>query len=154
MAKYDLRVSMNLVANKTNDSKAIYIGFSMGTSIVNVYSILYPEEADNRLAGIIEMAPVANLSNTKSVVEILAPAWPSLEIVGNLTRHGNLLPTKRRKSEFCSSNLFGMLICYSETGLVFGIDYSMLDPVSIEKSKFSIDYYSNPYNLYWNSMPR
>nr|XP_023022828.1 lysosomal acid lipase/cholesteryl ester hydrolase-like [Leptinotarsa decemlineata] len=129
MAQYDLPVVMNLVAQKTGGAKAVYIGFSMGTTVINIYCILYPQEATKRLVGVIEMAPVANLTKIRSIVGILSPSWPILKPIANSIWHGILLPRNDYLKEFCSTHVIVIFLCYTITAFVFGANYAMLDPL-------------------------
>nr|XP_023022827.1 lysosomal acid lipase/cholesteryl ester hydrolase-like [Leptinotarsa decemlineata] len=130
MGEFDIPAAMDLVENKTSGTKAVFIGFSMANTAVNIYSILYPEESKSRLSGIIEMAPVANLTGMRSALKYFTPLYPVIKNLAHLIWHGQLLPINRRRNKFCSGSLFGLFLCYSILALLYGPHYSMLAPVS------------------------
>ncbi|XP_074033580.1 lysosomal acid lipase/cholesteryl ester hydrolase isoform X2 [Leptinotarsa decemlineata] len=80
MGEFDIPAAMDLVENKTSGTKAVFIGFSMANTAVNIYSILYPEESKSRLSGIIEMAPVANLTGMRSALKYFTPLYPVIKL--------------------------------------------------------------------------
>ncbi|KAG5894517.1 hypothetical protein JTB14_026900 [Gonioctena quinquepunctata] len=129
MGVYDIPATMELVANLTDGAKAIYIGFSMGTSVINIYSILHSQEAANRLAGCIELAPVANLTNIRSILRQISPVWPEFKPLLNSISHGRILSRHTIIGQLCSSLTITMFLCYSTVFLVFGTHYQMLDPL-------------------------
>ncbi|KAG5894516.1 hypothetical protein JTB14_026899 [Gonioctena quinquepunctata] len=134
MGKYDIPAALDLVEGKADGEKAIYIGYSMGTSAINVYSILYPEEAAKRLVGCIEMAPVANLTNIRSIVRPLSFLWPALRAVLKTLGYGKVLSRNEIINKFCSSQPIAMFFCYSIRVPVFGAHYDMLDPLYLPVS--------------------
>ncbi|KAG5894518.1 hypothetical protein JTB14_026901 [Gonioctena quinquepunctata] len=131
MGVYDIPATMKLVTNLTDGAKAIYIGYSMGTSVINIYSILHPQEAVNRLAGCIELAPVANLTNIRSILRPISPVWPVLKPLLNFISHGRILSRNRIIGQLCSSLPITMFFCYSTGVLIFGAHYQMLDPLHL-----------------------
>lgn len=62
---------LNFVAKLTN-SKLLYVGHSMGTTLSFMFSSEFSEEASNLLQGIVALAPVAYLNNVP-LIDVIKP---------------------------------------------------------------------------------
>jgi lysosomal acid lipase/cholesteryl ester hydrolase len=83
MAQKDIPSQLNLVANATGKAgEIIYIGHSMGTTLVFMYASEYPEETRELIQGLVALAPVVYL-NGVPLIELVKPLT-SLIIVNNL----------------------------------------------------------------------
>lgn len=68
MGIYDLPAQLSVIAEHSNSKKkVVYIGYSLGSTVSYVYASQNPSEAKESLAGIVSLAPVAYLSDSKAV---------------------------------------------------------------------------------------
>ncbi|CAH1378794.1 unnamed protein product [Tenebrio molitor] len=73
MAQKDIPSQLNLVANATGKAgEIIYIGHSMGTTLVFMYASEYPEETRELIQGLVALAPVVYL-NGVPLIELVKP---------------------------------------------------------------------------------
>lgn len=84
MSQYDIPAQLNFVKsqiqNKTN-TKIIYIGHSMGTTMSYQYSVIHKQEAENNVCGFINLAPITFFDHTTYIgLPILRPFWDQLQI--------------------------------------------------------------------------
>jgi lysosomal acid lipase/cholesteryl ester hydrolase len=83
MAQKDIPSQLKLVANETGKAgEIIYIGHSMGTTLIFMYASEYPEETRELIQGLVALAPVVYL-NGVPLIELVKPL-ASLIIVNNL----------------------------------------------------------------------
>ncbi|CAG9815304.1 unnamed protein product [Phaedon cochleariae] len=122
--------ALDLVARISGKPKSIYIGYSMGTTAMFVYSTLYPTEASERLAGVIALAPVANVTEIRSIVSYFAPFWRfPIKPIAKLLFNGILLPRNEAINRFCAYGPIPIFLCYASRVLIFGPDFKSLDPL-------------------------
>jgi pimeloyl-ACP methyl ester carboxylesterase len=73
MAQKDIPSQLQLVANETGKAgEIIYIGHSMGTTLIFMYASEYPEETRELIQGFVTLAPVAYL-NGVPLIEVVKP---------------------------------------------------------------------------------
>ncbi|CAH1378793.1 unnamed protein product [Tenebrio molitor] len=73
MAQKDIPSQLQLVANETGKAgEIIYIGHSMGTTLIFMYASEYPEETRELIQGFVTLAPVAYL-NGVPIIEFAKP---------------------------------------------------------------------------------
>lgn len=58
MATHDLQAQFELINKATNGSKIIYVGYSLSTKMLAMYSSLYPEESLKYIESSILIGPV------------------------------------------------------------------------------------------------
>lgn len=80
MGIYDIRCALRLVNEKTK-KKAIYVGYSMGTTGFYIYSTTFPNEAKSYVKGMIGLAPVINFKEVRSFITVLTyPLWSIVKV--------------------------------------------------------------------------
>lgn len=80
---YDLRSAIRFI-KMTTKKKLLHIGHSMGGHAGLIYSAVYPEESQEHLAGLINLAPCTYLTNTKTPIRYVAPFS---EIIRTVSSH-------------------------------------------------------------------
>jgi pimeloyl-ACP methyl ester carboxylesterase len=68
MGLYDVSSEIDLIRKKTNGSKIIYFGHSLGSAIGLVYSSLKPDEAKNYLKSMILAAPSSYFQHSNNIM--------------------------------------------------------------------------------------
>ncbi|CAH1118818.1 unnamed protein product [Phaedon cochleariae] len=127
---YDIPSALDLVAQISGKPKSIYIGYSMGTTAMFVYSSLYPTEASERLAGVIAIAPVANLTGIRCFLKYLSPFWRHpIKPIAKLLFNGIFVPKVDIIYRFCANGPITMFFCYAFISLVTGPNFKDLDPL-------------------------
>lgn len=71
---FDLPAQMSYVQRVTQQ-KIMYVGYSMGTMAMYVYGVTYPDLSSKQVDFFINLAPVAYLNGTKSMLRFLFPYW-------------------------------------------------------------------------------
>ncbi|XP_063933999.1 lipase member J-like [Zophobas morio] len=85
---YDIKAEINLIADEnTSHKKIILLGFSMGSTETYIYAMLRKKHANNHLAGIISISPIAFMTRSGGVIAKLAPFATLIE---SFLRKGNL----------------------------------------------------------------
>ncbi|CAG9839874.1 unnamed protein product [Diabrotica balteata] len=69
---YDIPKVLGLVSNITYGQKAIIVGYSMGSTTSLVYATRFPDEAAEKLLGIICLGTASLYKNTPSILRVLA----------------------------------------------------------------------------------
>ncbi|XP_074030554.1 gastric triacylglycerol lipase-like [Leptinotarsa decemlineata] len=128
MGIYDLRSTLKLVFFLTKQ-KAIIISYSMGTTATLVYTSSYPFEAQNRLLGVILLAPVSTFVNSLSLLIMGAPIWPMIRPFFENLWNGSLFPRNEEFNRFCSSGPGPIFICETLKIPLLGEDYAQMDPL-------------------------
>ena len=80
MGIYDLPAALNFVSKAKNNSKVIYIGHSMGTTMSYVFASERPELAEKLVSAIFSLAPIAYLNHAKTPAVYLAPYYKILAV--------------------------------------------------------------------------
>lgn len=80
IAIYDVRQTIELIY-KTTNRKAVYIGYSMGSTMGVVYSSLYPTEAENYLLGTYYYSTAVYWNHAKTYTyNVLRLIYPLLNV--------------------------------------------------------------------------
>ncbi|CAH1154349.1 unnamed protein product [Phaedon cochleariae] len=86
LASKDLPAIIQYVSKSTKRKDLIYIGHSMGSTSVLVYSTLHGDHAKEHIKGIICLAPVAYLRSLQGIARLAVPFYPLikeiLEVLG------------------------------------------------------------------------
>lgn len=78
---YDIKAEINLIADEnTSHKKIILLGFSMGSTETYIYAMLRKKHANNHLAGIISISPIAFMTRSGGVIAKLAPFATLIEV--------------------------------------------------------------------------
>lgn len=80
MGVYDVSSELKLIRKKTNRSKVIYFGHSLGSNIGLIYSSVKPEEASNYLKSMILLAPPAFFGHGTSLIYIFKDFAPLIQV--------------------------------------------------------------------------
>lgn len=80
MGIYDLPAALAYVSKIRNDSKIVYIGHSMGTTMFYVFASEQPENADKLISAMFSLAPIAFVDHMKSPLRLLTPFINRLEV--------------------------------------------------------------------------
>lgn len=67
LAVYDLKAEFELIYKTTNGSKIIYVGYSLSTKILAIYSSLHPKESLKFIKSSILIGPVTIMNHISSV---------------------------------------------------------------------------------------
>ncbi|CAH1117588.1 unnamed protein product [Phaedon cochleariae] len=128
LGNYDVRSTVRMVYEQTN-RKAIYIGYSMGTTGFFIYSSTFPNEAKKYTKGMIGLAPAINFRGTKSVIRYTSPVWPILKRVIYSLWNGEILPGFSVLLKPLLASSAGIYTIQSVVNLIFGDDYAQMDPL-------------------------
>lgn len=80
MGIYDIRSALEHVHDKTK-KKAIYVGYSMGTTGFYIYSTTFPSESRSYVKGMIGLAPVINYKGIRSLLMVMTdPLWSIVKV--------------------------------------------------------------------------
>lgn len=147
VALYDLRSVVHYVTDLTQQ-KAMYLGYSMGTTVGYIYSSVYPEEANERLYFIMNFASLTYMTLTRSMARIFIPFqdvitvstkfFKELTCIFNVVllqafftvaTHGEFFPgiTQIIKT-VCSYLPANMFACELVKGLIAGINFAQMSP--------------------------
>ncbi|XP_063923395.1 lysosomal acid lipase/cholesteryl ester hydrolase-like [Zophobas morio] len=91
MALYDVSAELRHISEKTNNSKIIFIGHSLGSGVGLMYASLQSEEAKNYLHTMILLAPPAYFTYATSIVAVLKPFAAILERLSKFLQIGSPL---------------------------------------------------------------
>ncbi|XP_060532071.1 tear acid lipase-like protein [Cylas formicarius] len=132
MGIYDLKSTLDLVYNTTNQ-KAIYIGYSMGTTNSYVYCSLLRSHCEERLLGVISYAPVGYLQDAKGVLPILWQPfiWPTVKALTYTFFNGEFLkvtPIYQFFTKIVAASPLGNYVMAFLLGLSQGIHINTIDP--------------------------
>ncbi|XP_060523895.1 lipase 1-like [Cylas formicarius] len=132
---HDLKATMELVRNVT-DKKAIYLGYSMGTTSGYVYCSMTPEHCDKTMLGMLSFAPVGYLIGIKGVFSIVAnrSVWPLARALTYLFFNGEftkLTLVNKLIYKFLSLTAVGNYAAIFLVNFVFGFHFTALDPTYI-----------------------
>ncbi|XP_060532069.1 lipase member J-like isoform X1 [Cylas formicarius] len=132
MGIYDVKSTLDLVHNTTN-KKAIYIGYSMGTTNSYVYCSMLPDHCKQRLLGVISYAPVGYLLDAKGVLPILWQPfiWPIVKGLTYTFFGGEFLkvtPAYQFLTKIVSASPLANYGVAFLVGLFEGIHLNTLDP--------------------------
>ncbi|KAJ8917545.1 hypothetical protein NQ315_005594 [Exocentrus adspersus] len=130
MGIHDIRSTLKHVNGKTK-RKAIYIGYSMGTTGFYIYSTTFPDEAKAYVKGMIGLAPVINFKGTRSLFKVTtAPKiWQTLRSLIYSLWKGEILPGLSRYLKPLITTSTGMYGIQTIANLIFGDDYHQMDPL-------------------------
>ncbi|CAH0554709.1 unnamed protein product [Brassicogethes aeneus] len=127
MAIYDFKAVLNLVSTTTNQ-KVIYMGYSMGTHVGFAYGSLFPQETEEKIAGLMMLSPVAYYINAKTFAQFLRPFLPLLTFIDKFVFHGHIFDFLPKTLKFCTlGGVVTMNICHGLAGIIFGFDYQQID---------------------------
>ncbi|XP_072395812.1 lipase member N-like [Diabrotica undecimpunctata] len=87
---YDIPKVLELVSNITYGQKAIIVGYSMGSTTSLVYASRFPDEAAQKLLGIICLGTASLYKNTPSVLRVVALLEPLVLPLGLNLWNGRL----------------------------------------------------------------
>ncbi|XP_074041307.1 lysosomal acid lipase/cholesteryl ester hydrolase [Leptinotarsa decemlineata] len=124
---YDLSALSKFV-KKTTGRKALYVGYSTGSTASYVYASHSPREAKENLQGIISFSPAAYVKDMKSLFRYLLPLVPFIRPLVYQFGHGGLFPDLKLLRAFCTGNSFLMILCETTKVPFFGDNYPQLDP--------------------------
>ncbi|KAJ8952292.1 hypothetical protein NQ318_007460 [Aromia moschata] len=110
--------------------KAIYIGYSMGTTSFYIYSTVFPDEAEANLKGMVGLGPAINFKGAKSLLQISAYVWPVLKPIINTLWHGEIIPGYTSVFELFLKTSGGMYFMQTLINLIAGFDYDQMDAIS------------------------
>ncbi|KAK9879009.1 hypothetical protein WA026_003823 [Henosepilachna vigintioctopunctata] len=110
MAVYDLKTISNFVYAETG-RRAIYIGFSMGSTIALIYNIREQKSAERTLKTIIHLAPVATFRHSAPFIKYMSTIWPFLKILVRILWNGEVIPYNKHTTFFCSPFPLNVQIC-------------------------------------------
>ncbi|XP_060532070.1 lipase member J-like isoform X2 [Cylas formicarius] len=132
MGIYDVKSTLDLVHNTTN-KKAIYIGYSMGTTNSYVYCSMLPDHCKQRLLGVISYAPVGYLLDAKGVLPILWQPfiWPIVKTVTYTFFNGEFfkpIPPLKILYKVLSLTPLGNYAGVFALSFLFGFHISTIDP--------------------------
>lgn len=85
LGTYDLPAIIDYILLKTKTSQLHYVGFSMGTSVFFIMASEKPEYQP-KIRSQISLAPVAYLSNTRSILRYVAPYAKVLNVSMKINR--------------------------------------------------------------------
>lgn len=83
MGQYDVQANIDYILNETGQSKLIYIGHSMGTTIFFMAMANHPQLND-KIELMIALAPVASMAHLKSPLKKLAPHVNAIQVLYNI----------------------------------------------------------------------
>lgn len=123
---YDLPAYIDYINLKKNTSgEILYVGHSMGTTILFVLLSTRPEYNHKLKAGF-TLAPVAYLTSVRSPIRILAPFTDNVEIIAELLGVNEFLPQniilKLLARELCEINKYEEEICENVIFILCGFD--------------------------------
>ncbi|RZC32270.1 Abhydrolase 1 domain containing protein, partial [Asbolus verrucosus] len=75
IATYDFEVQFELIRNETNNSRIIYVGYSMSATEALIYASLKPEEAQNFIKSFILIAPTSKFLRLGEFMTFEAARW-------------------------------------------------------------------------------
>ncbi|VVC24411.1 Partial AB-hydrolase lipase domain,Alpha/Beta hydrolase fold [Cinara cedri] len=122
IGKYDLPAAIDYILIETNSSQLHYIGFSMGTSVFFIMASERPEYQP-KIRSQISLAPVAYLTNSRSIVKHFAVYSKIINTMFQRISKGMFMPHFRTQdflaSTLCTEKLTRNIIC--ETCFIFSI---------------------------------
>ncbi|KAK9879008.1 hypothetical protein WA026_003822 [Henosepilachna vigintioctopunctata] len=129
MAVHDLKTITNLVHAETG-RKAIYIGFSMGSTVGFIYNIREQKSAEKTLKTIIHLAPIARFDHSTSLLKYLSPLWPLVRPLIMIIWNGEVFPYNKHSTFFCRPFPFQIKLCESFLKPFFGRNLQHTDPLT------------------------
>ncbi|KZS21232.1 Lipase-like protein [Daphnia magna] len=131
MGKFDIPAVLDFILSKTKRDKLIYIGHSMGCSMLFVAISTFPQLA-SKIEMMFAFAPATSLARaTSPVIRTAGPFIKHLEFILKLLRtraflsqESSLVYTQR---QFCSKNVAWASLCRNLLFLIVGDDTHNLD---------------------------
>ncbi|KAJ8952293.1 hypothetical protein NQ318_007461, partial [Aromia moschata] len=137
---HDINKALKHVYKETKE-KAIYIGFSMGTTSFFIHATTFPNITQQYVKGMIGLAPVINFKGITSIAKYSGHhlVWPILRFFIYRLWNGKMLPGfSKIFSRFITSS-YGMYAAQLLLNLLFGYDYQQMDPYTFPLYPYWID---------------
>ncbi|VVC24410.1 Partial AB-hydrolase lipase domain,Alpha/Beta hydrolase fold [Cinara cedri] len=114
IGKYDLPAAIDYILSESNTSQLHYIGYSMGTTVFFIMASERPEY-HIKIRSQISLAPVAYMSNSRSIINYIAPYGKYVNAMLQTISNGRLMPHSTIQSylafTMCREKLMRNLIC-------------------------------------------
>jgi len=145
-AKYDLPGMVDYIRFITGTQQIFYVGHSQGTLIAFAQLSADPQFA-KKIKVFFALAPVANVSNAYSVLDVLLPYQNQLEVFFNAVGHDEFLPSeyiiRRIAEKHCNSeNSTGadQIICKN----IFALAFRIFDGKNLNHTRVPVYAAHNP----------
>ncbi|KAF5291044.1 hypothetical protein FQA39_LY14477 [Lamprigera yunnana] len=131
---YDIPSQLNIVYNITQQ-KVIFIGYSLGSTAVYIYSSLFPEAAKDRIDIIINFAPSIYTEEVGKLFTLVGYMWWLLETPAQLIFKGKIyvrqpIPFDAVKM-LCLPFPFQMRMCQLLEMTALGFNFAQNDPETL-----------------------